>query len=87
MINAAAASGDQRQTFQITMKAIAAVCKSGQTPSRSNVLAQIKKTNIPAAQNPLAVTIAFKSDGDLVGQPGYLFKIGSNGKYSEIPVK
>jgi branched-chain amino acid transport system substrate-binding protein len=71
----------------VEMKAIAAVCKSGQTPSRSNVLAQIKKTNIPPAQNPLAVTIAFKSDGDLVGQPGYLFKIGSNGKYSEIPVK
>ena len=36
---------------------------------------------------PLAVTVAFKSDGDLVGQPGYLFKIGSNGKYQEIPTK
>ncbi|HYZ81894.1 MAG TPA: branched-chain amino acid ABC transporter substrate-binding protein [Solirubrobacteraceae bacterium] len=71
----------------VEMKAIAAVCKSGQTPSRSNVLAQIRKTNIPPAQNPLAVTIAFKSDGDLVGQPGYLFKIGSNGKYTEIPNK
>jgi branched-chain amino acid transport system substrate-binding protein len=71
----------------VEMKAIAAVCKSGQTPSRSNVLAQIKKTNIPPAQNPLAVTIAFKSNGDLVGQPGYLFKIGSDGKYSQIPNK
>jgi len=71
----------------VEMKAIAAVCKSGQTPSRSNVLAQIKKTNIPPAQNPLAVTIAFKSNGDLVGQPGYLFKIGSDGKYTEIPPK
>jgi len=72
---------------QVEMNAIAAVCKSGQTPSRSNVLAQIKKTNIPPAENPLAVTIAFKSNGDLVGQPGYLFKIGSNGKYTEIPAK
>jgi hypothetical protein len=71
----------------VEMKAIAAVCKSGQTPSRSNVLAQIKKTNIPGSQNPLAVTVAFKSNGDLVGQPGYLFKIGSDGKYQEIPAK
>jgi branched-chain amino acid transport system substrate-binding protein len=71
----------------VEMKAIAAVCKSGQTPSRSNVLAQIRKTNIPPSQNPLAVTVAFKSNGDLVGQPGYLFKIGSDGKYQEIPPK
>jgi ABC-type branched-subunit amino acid transport system substrate-binding protein len=75
------------EATDVEMKAISAVCKSGQTPSRSNVLAQIKKTNIPPAGNPLAVTVAFKSNGDLVGQPGYLFKIGSNGKYTEIPNK
>ena len=71
----------------VEMKAIAAVCKSGGTPSRSNVLAAIRKTNIPASQNPLGATIAFKSNGDLVGQPGYLFKISSAGKYVSIPNK
>jgi branched-chain amino acid transport system substrate-binding protein len=69
----------------VEMKAIAAVCKSGQTPSRSNVLAAIRKTNIPASQNPLGATIAFKSNGDLTGQPGYLFKIAPNGTYTTIP--
>jgi branched-chain amino acid transport system substrate-binding protein len=72
---------------EVEMKAIAAVCKSGQTPSRSNVLAEIRKTNIPPADNPLDVTIAFQRDGDIVGQPGYLFKIESGGKYVAIPNK
>jgi branched-chain amino acid transport system substrate-binding protein len=71
----------------VEMKAIASVCKSGGTPSRSNVLAAIRKTNIPASQNPLGATIAFKSNGDLVGQPGYLYKISSAGKYVSIPNK
>jgi branched-chain amino acid transport system substrate-binding protein len=71
----------------VEMKAIAAVCKAGQTPSRSNVLAQIRNTNIAPAANPLDVTIAFKRDGDIVGQPGYLFKIESGGKYVAIPNK
>ncbi len=71
----------------VAMKAIASVCKSGQTPSRSNVLAAIKKTNIPAAANPLGVVIAFQPNGDLVGEPGYLFKINSAGKYISIPNK
>ncbi len=71
----------------VEMKAIAAVCKAGQTPSRSNVLAQIRQTNIPPAANPLGVTIAFQKNGDIVGQPGYLFKIESGGKYVAIPNK
>ncbi len=71
----------------VEMKAIAAVCKSGQTPSRSNVLAEIRNTHIPPAANPLDVTIAFQRDGDIVGQPGYLFKIESGGKYVAIPNK
>jgi branched-chain amino acid transport system substrate-binding protein len=69
----------------VEMKAISAVCKSGQTPTRANVLAAIRKTNIPASQNPLGVAIAFKPNGDLVGQPGYLFKISPAGKYVSIP--
>ncbi|MFL5864413.1 MAG: ABC transporter substrate-binding protein, partial [Solirubrobacteraceae bacterium] len=75
------------EATDVEMKAIAAVCKSGQTPSRSNVLAAIKKTDIAPADNPLAIHVAFKSDGDLVGQPGYLFKISSSGKYETIPNK
>ncbi|MGZ4292616.1 MAG: branched-chain amino acid ABC transporter substrate-binding protein [Solirubrobacteraceae bacterium] len=71
----------------VEMKAIAAVCKSGQTPSRSNVLAAIRKTNIAPSANPMGVEIAFKSNGDLTGQPGYLFKISSSGTYQTIPNK
>ena len=36
------------EAADVVMKAISSVCKAGQTPSRSNVLAAIKKTNIPA---------------------------------------
>lgn len=67
------------------MKAIASVCKSGQTPSRANVLAAIKTTNIPAAANVLDQPISFTSTGNLSGQPGYLFHVNSQGKYIEIP--
>jgi len=69
----------------VVMRAIHSVCASGGKPSRSNVLAAIRKTNIPASGNPLGVTIAFKSDGDLQGSPGYLFHINSAGKYVSIP--
>jgi hypothetical protein len=69
------------------MKAIASVCKSGGTPSRSNVLAALKTTNIPAADNPLGVPVSFSANGDLAGSNGYLFKINSAGKYIEIPPK
>ncbi len=71
----------------VVMKAISSVCKSGQTPSRSNVLAAIRKTNIAASANPLGIPIAFASNGDLAGDYGYLFKINSAGKYVEIPPK
>jgi branched-chain amino acid transport system substrate-binding protein len=71
----------------VVTKAISSVCKAGQTPSRSNVLAAIKQTNIPASENPLGVPISFKSNGDLTGSPGYLFKINSAGKYISIPNK
>ncbi len=68
----------------VVMKAISSVCKAGQTPSRSNVLAAIRKTNIPAAENPMGVPIAFQPNGDLVGASFYLFHINSAGKY--IPI-
>jgi branched-chain amino acid transport system substrate-binding protein len=71
----------------VEMKAISSVCKSGQTPSRSNVLAAIKKTNIPASANVLGIPIAFASNGNLAGNYGYLFKIEPKGTYTEIPPK
>lgn len=70
---------------QVEMDAIHSVCAAGKTPSRSNVLAAIRKTDIPASQNPLGIKIAFAKNGNLAGSPGYLFKINSAGKYVSIP--
>jgi branched-chain amino acid transport system substrate-binding protein len=64
-------------------EAIAAVCKSGQTPSRANVLAQIKKTSEPATI--LGQPIKFDSHGALVNGKFFLSKIDSTGKYNLIP--
>ncbi len=64
-------------------EAIASVCKSGQTPSRANVLAAIKKTSEPATI--LGQPISFTSSGDLVNGKFFLFKINSAGKYQLIP--
>ena len=64
-------------------EAIASVCKAGQTPSRSNVLAAIKNTNEPASI--LGQPISFDSHGDLVNGKFFLFKINSAGKYQLIP--
>ena len=63
--------------------AIAAVCKSGQTPSRANVLAQIKKTDEPATI--LGQPIKFDSHGDVVNGKFFLFKIDSSGEYNLLP--
>ena len=56
------------EAADVVMKAIASVCKSGQTPSRSNVLAAIKTTNIPASDNPLGVPVAFAAERRPRGQ-------------------
>ena len=64
-------------------EAIASVCKAGQTPSRSNVLAAIKKTNEPTSI--LGQPIQFDSHGDLINGKFFLFKINSSGKYQLIP--
>ena len=64
-------------------EAIASVCKAGQTPSRSNVLAAIKKTN--ESSSILGQPIQFDSHGDLVNGKFFLFKISSSGKYQLIP--
>jgi branched-chain amino acid transport system substrate-binding protein len=64
-------------------EAIASVCKAGQTPNRSNVLAAIKQTNEPTSI--LGQPISFDSHGDLVNGKFFLFKITSTGKYQLIP--
>jgi branched-chain amino acid transport system substrate-binding protein len=64
-------------------EAISSVCKAGQTPSRSNVLAAIKQTNEPTSI--LGQPISFDSHGDLVNGKFFLFKISSAGKYQLIP--
>ena len=64
-------------------EAIASVCKSGQTPSRANVLAAIKTTN--EATTILGQPISFDSNGDVVNGRFFLFKIDSTGKYNLIP--
>jgi branched-chain amino acid transport system substrate-binding protein len=64
-------------------EAIAAVCKAGQTPSRSNVLAAIKQTN--ESTSILGEPISFDSHGDNSHGKFFLFKIDSAGKYQLIP--
>jgi branched-chain amino acid transport system substrate-binding protein len=64
-------------------QAIASVCKSGQTPGRSNVLAAIKQTN--ESTSILGQPISFDSHGDLVNGKFFLFKISSSGKYQLLP--
>jgi branched-chain amino acid transport system substrate-binding protein len=64
-------------------EAIASVCKAGQTPSRSNVLAAIKQTNEPTSI--LGEPISFDSHGDNAHGKFFLFKIDSAGKYQLIP--
>ncbi len=63
-------------------QAISSVCKSGQTPSRANVLAAIKATNQPTSI--LGQPIKFDSHGDLVNGKFFLFKINNKGQYKLI---
>ena len=65
-------------------QAIASVCKSGQTPSRSNVLAAIKTTDEPTSV--LGQPIKFDSHGDLIGAKWFLFHI-NQGKYVLVTSK
>jgi hypothetical protein len=64
-------------------EAISSVCKSGQTPSRSNVLAAIKQTNEPTSI--LGQPIKFASNGELVNGKFFLFKLDAKGNYKQIP--
>jgi branched-chain amino acid transport system substrate-binding protein len=63
-------------------EAISSVCKSGQTPTRANVLAAIKNTS--EATSVLGQPIKFDSHGDLIGAKWFLFKIDPQGKYTLV---
>jgi branched-chain amino acid transport system substrate-binding protein len=63
-------------------QAISSVCKAGQTPSRSNVLAAIKTTSEPTSI--LGQPIKFDSHGDLIGAKWFLFKINPKGQYKLV---
>ena len=60
-------------------EAISSVCKSGGTPSRSNVLTAVKSTDEPTSV--LGQPIKFDSKGDMVDAKWFLFHINSAGKY------
>jgi hypothetical protein len=75
------------EAVHVVMKAIYNVCAAGKTPTRSLVLAQVKKTYIAANDNALGIPISFTSHGDLAGQNGFLFKIEGNGSYQELNPK
>ena len=63
-------------------QAISSVCKSGQTPSRANVLAAIKSTS--EASSILGQPIKFDNHGDLIGAKWFLFKINDKGQYKLV---
>jgi branched-chain amino acid transport system substrate-binding protein len=75
------------EAAHVLMRAIANVCAKGGTPSRSNVLAQVKKTYIAPGNDVLGVPISFTSGGNLVGHYGYLYHINNHGTYVEINPK
>ncbi|MCW2954119.1 MAG: hypothetical protein JWQ48_3289 [Conexibacter sp.] len=67
----------------VAADAIDAVCRSGQTPTRANVLAQVRKTS--AATSILGQPIRFDAKGDLVDAKFSIFKVGPDGRYSAVP--
>ena len=75
------------EATDVLMQAISAVCKAGKKPSRANVLAAVRKTNIPAGRNPLGLPIKFKADGDIANAVFYLFHLNAKGTYVPISSK
>jgi branched-chain amino acid transport system substrate-binding protein len=63
-------------------QAIASVCGSGRTVSRSNVLAAIRQTDEPTSI--LGRPVKFDQHGDLIGARWFVFRISSSGKYGLV---
>ena len=72
------------EAADVVMKAIASVCKSGQTPSRRTCWPRSRRPTSRSA-NPLGIPISFASNGNLAGNNGYLFKINSAGQVRRDP--
>jgi hypothetical protein len=60
-------------------EAIAGICRSGRSPSRSGVLAAIRRTNDPSSV--LGIPIRFRRDGNLVDARWFVFRIDPGGHY------
>jgi branched-chain amino acid transport system substrate-binding protein len=67
------------EAVHVVMKAIYNLCQTHKAITRSNVLAQVRKTYIAPADNALGIPIKFTRAGDLAGQNGFLFKILPSG--------
>ena len=63
-------------------EAIATACKSGQAPTRANVLTAVKATD--ESSSILGQPIKFDSAGDMENSKWFLFKINPQGKYTLV---
>lgn len=62
--------------------AIAAVCRAGQAPSRSGVLAAIRSTD--QSSSALGIPIRFRGNGDLADGRWFMFRIEPGGRYQMV---
>ena len=65
--------------------AIAAVCRSGRTPSRGAVLAAIRVTD--ESSSVLGIPIKFRSNGELTDPHWFIFRIQPSGRYLMQPLR
>ncbi|MBV8432108.1 MAG: ABC transporter substrate-binding protein [Solirubrobacterales bacterium] len=62
--------------------AIAAVCRGGQPPAPSTVLAAVRSTNEPTSI--LGIPIRFRTDGNLADGRWFMFQIRPSGRYHMV---
>jgi branched-chain amino acid transport system substrate-binding protein len=70
---------------QVVDAAIARVCRAGQAPSRSGVLAAVRTTDMPSSI--LGVPIRFRGNGDLAAGRWWMFRIAAGGRYRMLLTK
>jgi branched-chain amino acid transport system substrate-binding protein len=66
----------------VLMDAITRVCQAGETPSRDNVLEQVRATDVP--KGILGLPLQFDENGDIVKRQFYIFQIGEDGSYTLV---